>query len=102
MNLPDAARAEFDELVTGPLVSTRKVSRAVKAALEGAEGDAEVVLGGALRQLERLERKSSPLYVRLVHALASYVLLPDRDWALAQQVHDAVAHSTKRFELKLG
>ena len=102
MKLPDAARAEFDALVTGPLISTRKVTRGLEAALGSAEGEQAVVLGGTLAQLKRLERKSSPLYVRLVHALAAYVQLPERDWSLAREVHDSVAHSTKRFELMLG
>jgi len=101
MNLPEAARPEFDALVTAPLESTRKVSRRIQSALEDAGGDEATVLAGTLAQLKRLERKSSPLYVRLVHALAAYVRLPERDWELARDVHDAVAHSTKRFELML-
>ena len=102
MNVPDAARDEFEDLVTGRLERTGVHKRAVKAALAAADGEPKRVLAGVLAQLERLERKTSPLYVRLVHALAAYALLPDRDWALVAEVHDAVAHSTKRFELMFG
>ncbi|HJN76574.1 MAG TPA: hypothetical protein QGF58_21775 [Myxococcota bacterium] len=102
MKLPESARTEFDALVTAPLRSTRQVIRSLEPALEEADGDAEAVIAGTLAQLGRLERKSSPLYVRLVHALAAYVLLPDRDWAVVREVHDTVARNTKRFELTLG
>lgn len=99
MNVPDAARDEFETLVTGRLERTTVHKKQVKAALAAAEGEGAQVLSGVLAQLNRLERKTSPLYVRLVHALAAYVLLPDRDWTLTRELHDAVAHSTKRFEL---
>lgn len=99
MNVPDAARDEFESLVTGRLERTTTHKKQVRAALADATGDAQRVLTGVLAQLDRLERKTSPLYVRLVHALASYAVLPDRDWSLTAELHDAVAHSTKRFEL---
>lgn len=102
MKLPEAAKVEFEPLVTRELESSSRVKRRLKAGLaEELSPAAERVLQGAQRQLGRLERKTSPLYVRLVHALVDYLLLPERDWALAALVHDAVAHSTKRFELKL-
>ncbi len=49
--------------------------------------------------LGRVERKTSPLYVRLLHAAALYVCADDLDWALARDVVSSVAHSTKNFDL---
>ncbi len=103
MKLPEAAQAEFEPLVTRALEPSSRVKRRLKAGLASPmSAPQERVLRGAERQLSRLERKTSPLYVRLVHALVDYLLLPDRDWELAVRVHDSVAHSCKRFELKLG
>lgn len=102
MKLPQAAAEEFEPLVTRALEPSSRVKRRLKARLaQELQADERWVLEGARAQLERLERKTSPLYVRLVHALVDYLLLPERDWALGALVHDSVAHSCKRFELKL-
>ena len=103
--MPAAARSEFDRLLTLPLQKTpahKKELLALRDQLGDASPAAQAAVARGLALLEAVERKTSPLYLRLIHAAARYLCLPagpDTDWALRLDVVRAVAHSTKNFEL---
>jgi len=108
--MPPDARPRFDRLLTLPLerVNTHKrTARALLAQLNAAPAPPEATAAAELiaALLERLERKTSPLYVRLTHAAARFVTedVPDDlsqvDWEQRRAVARAVAHSTKHFDL---
>ncbi|MFT4974659.1 MAG: hypothetical protein ACI8S6_000542 [Myxococcota bacterium] len=110
MKIPEAARPRFDRLLTLPLETVavqKRALRALDAALEEAGAGPTALsaaqLGATL--LDRLERKTSPLYVRLIHGAVHFLThdLPEdirqADWALRREVTWAVAHSTKNFDL---
>ena len=103
--MPVVARERFDALLVQPLRSTRAHKKEA-AALVSEIGD-----GRRAQNAERLtkllasvERKTSPLYVRQIHALADYMVAGHAadDAELEAQVIDAVSHSTRRFELIRG
>ncbi len=112
MKMPDAAREAFDALLVEPLVSTRALKRHFASwatdhrALASQEELAAlgVLLDATQALLDSIERKTSPLYVRLIHALAAYLMLEGKtsgtDLALTGRVVNSVAHSTRRFQLK--
>ena len=61
MQVPERARAEFDACVVAPLLATAVHKRD----LASLPGD-RAVIDGTLRLLDTIERKTSPLYVRLI------------------------------------
>lgn len=104
MKIPEAARQRFDRLLTAPLKKTNQHKKEIDA-LQGQlteHAQAAAVVRTVRELLNRVERKTSPLYVRLIHAVAVYVSedLEQADWEMRAQVVDAVAHSTKHFDLK--
>ncbi|MFT5681645.1 MAG: hypothetical protein ACI8RZ_002551 [Myxococcota bacterium] len=101
MKMPQAARQQFDRLLTAPLQKTNTHKKQIQSLLitVADEPVAAEVVGRALGLLNRVERKTSPLYIRLIHAAAEYVSAESVDWVLAGDVIGAVAHSTKNFEL---
>lgn len=110
MKMPPAARPRFDRLLTEPLQKATAHKRAARALLDSLEAaDAPQAAPAAVRLvaalLDRMERKTSPLYVRLTHAAVRFVTedLPDdigqADWELRREVAWSVAHSTKHFDL---
>ena len=104
MKIPEAARQRFDRLLTAPLKKTNQHKKETEALLRQLSDHAEAspVVNTVLQLLGRVERKTSPLYVRLIHAVAIYVGedLENADWNLRAAVVDSVAHSTKHFDLK--
>ncbi len=105
MKMPLVARERFDALLVRPLRSTRthkKEAATFAAGIgEGRRAQNAERLG---RLLASVERKTSPLYVRQIHALADYLVAGHAadDAELEAQVIDAVCHSTRRFELIRG
>ena len=105
MKMPQAARQQFDRLLTAPLRTTNAHKKEVEALAVkvAALPEAASVVGTVATLLSRVERKTSPLYIRLIHAAAAYVCedAPDEvDWSLRRDVINSVAHSTKHFDLK--
>ncbi len=116
MKMPPMAREVFDDLLVQPLESTRLLKRrfAARSAelLAAAPGDQRPRLTQVLETtrdlLDSIERKTSPLYVRLIHALAGYLLLDASTLPvsgpelleLQAGVVNSVAHSTRRFQHK--
>jgi hypothetical protein len=112
MKMPNEAREVFDELLVLPLGSTRALKRRFASWAGGLDeadsGQVSALLGRVLSTtqslLESIERKTSPLYVRLIHALAEYLMSEDRvqgdSLDLTARVVNSVAHSTRRFYLK--
>lgn len=108
MNLPPDLRGPFDALVVSPLVDVRELRGQVKA--HYVQVSAEVAARGAVdaqrvadlasvvdAALAAITRKTSPLHVRLMQALALWVLRPDvshrasrerldNDWRVAEEV----------------
>lgn len=101
MKMPQAARQQFDLLLTAPLQKTNAHKKQIEAlqATVSADPAAAEVVGTVAALLNRVERKTSPLYVRLIHAAALYVSADAVDWPLTRDVISAVAHSTKNFDL---
>lgn len=110
MKMPPAARPRFDRLLTEPLQKAsahKRAARALVGTLEAAEAPPAALSAARLMAmlLDRMERKTSPLYVRLIHAAARFVSedLPEdptqADWGLRRDVVWSVAHSTKHFDL---
>ena len=111
MKMPLEARHRFDQLLTKPLEKTNLHKREINALLQQIDAGpaplpdarAAVRLAGIL--LERMERKTSPLYVRLTHAAARFVTedvadpIDATDWTMRRDVLWSVAHSTKHFDL---
>ncbi len=106
MKMPEEARERFDFLLTRPLQKTNTHKKQVSALRErlqseGGSPEALAVVDTASALLSHVERKTSPLYVRLIHAAALYLIEDTSgDWPLIGQVMSAVAHSTKHFELE--
>ena len=104
MKIPEAARQRFDRLLTAPLKKTNQHKKEIEALQRKLADNPEAapVVSTVMRLLGRVERKTSPLYVRLIHAVAIYVGedLESADWELRAAVVDSVAHSTKHFDLK--
>ena len=112
MKMPSEAREAFDALLVKPLASTRALKKTFKSrsqeilAAASAEQSEQVgrVLDTTQALLDSIERKTSPLYVRLIHALAEYLMVEGRVLGaalpLAAGVVNSVAHSTRRFQLK--
>ncbi len=110
--MPSEAREAFDDLLVQPLGSTRTLKRTfasrageLKAAAGPGQADRVAqVLDTTQALLDSIERKTTPLYVRLIHALAEYLMVDDRvlgaQLSLAARVVNSVAHSTRRFSLK--
>ena len=107
MDVPDGAKSRFDVLVNRPLQSTRsEIKRFAPFATAVREAPpsprATAVVQGVEALLGRVERSTSPLYVRLIHATARFVSEDEAvDWRLAGQVLDAVAYTTRHFDLML-
>ena len=101
MKMPQAARQQFDRILTSPLQKTNTHKKAIEALQAQVAGDpaAAEVVGTVMTLLNRVERKTSPLYIRLIHAAAIYIEEDGSDWPLRRQVVSAVAHSTKHFDL---
>lgn len=111
MKMPTEARPRFDHLLTQPLEKTTLHKREVHALLTQLEGQndtppqAVVATRLAAILLDRMERKTSPLYVRLIHAAARFVTdditasMDAANWSLRKEVVWSVAHSTKHFDL---
>ena len=99
--MPQSARAEFDRLLTAPLKTINTHKREIEALQKMVSDDplAFDVARTTMALLGRVERKTSPLYVRLIHAVAIYVNEGETSWALRKDVVSAVAHSTKNFDL---
>jgi len=104
MKIPEAARQPFDRLLTAPLKKTNQHKKEIEALQRqlADHAEASAVVGRVMVLLGRVERKTSPLYIRLIHAVATYVTedLENADWSLRASVVDSVAHSTKHFDLK--
>ena len=104
MKMPEAARQQFDRLLTAPLKKTNQHKKEIEVLQRqlADHTEAAAVIGRVMMLLGRVERKTSPLYVRLIHAVATYVSedLEHADWSLRATVVDSVAHSTKHFDLK--
>lgn len=112
MKMPSEAREAFDALLVHPLTSTRALKKTFKAraaelSAQASTDQAKVagqVLYAAQALLDSIERKTSPLYVRLIHAVAEYLMVDGRVLGpalpLAAAVVNSVAHSTRRFQLK--
>lgn len=117
MKIPEAARPVFEALLVEelrPITAHKKEVRAFAALVARAAQDAgrdaariDTCVRAVTDLLESVERKTSPLYVRLIHACAAYLVRtaeagPERiweaDWEAVEGVIDSVAHSTKRFE----
>jgi hypothetical protein len=111
MKMPAAARPRFDRLLTQPLTKTNTHKRDVRRLLEQLQAlqpppptalSATRLTAGLL---DRMERKTSPLYLRLAHAAARFLTedlpasLTAVDWVQRRDVVWAVAHSTKNFDL---
>lgn len=111
MKMPDAARPRFDRLLTQPLSKTNTHKRDVRrllTQLQALQPPPPLALSAArltAQLLDRMERKTSPLYLRLAHAAARFLTeeltepLTAVDWAQRRDVVWAVAHSTKHFDL---
>lgn len=94
-------QATFDALLVQPLEPNTRVKKRVKAHIAALpEGERHRMANGALGLLNSLERKTSPLYVRLTQACAAFVL-DCTDEAVNLQVINSVAHQCKRFEKML-
>ncbi|GEM_PF-3993327 len=105
MKMPIAARERFDALLVQTLRSTRAHKKeAAKAVEEVGEGERSQNVERLVELLASVERKTSPLYVRQIHALADYVVAGHGayDVELEAAVIDAVCHSTRRFDLIRG
>ncbi len=116
MKMPPEARVVFDDLLVRPLENTRLLKRhfAARAAqlIEEAEETRRPRLRAILETtqalLDTIERKTSPLYVRLIHALAEYLMLDASAHPVSGEelielqvgVVNSVAHSTRRFQHK--
>ncbi len=112
MKMPAEAREAFDDLLVKPLASTRALKKTFKSRSADLRVDAHAgqsaqvgrVLDTTQALLDSIERKTSPLYVRLIHALAEYLMVDGRVLGpalpLASIVVNSVAHSTRRFQLK--
>jgi len=109
MKIPEAARQDFDQLMKRPLpqlVPLRKEMRAFVALLEktGAESDADTsealeVANTLLQLVSAIERKTSPLYIRLICTAMAYITRHDpenpssmleADWELNRKVLSSV------------
>ncbi|MED5372039.1 MAG: hypothetical protein VX899_13555 [Myxococcota bacterium] len=98
MNLSPTHQARFDALLVAPLESNRKVKRGLEAFVKGLpDSEQRRVAQGALDLVDCLERKTSPLYVRLTHACAAFVQ-EVADPAPCLEVVNSVARQCKRFE----
>ena len=110
MKIPAEARSEFDRLLVRPLQPIRihraRLQARIEQLQEALEPASEVieVIAACLVLVESIERKTSPLYVRLVHAAASYVAPKEEarieeilagDWSLRRRVIIGVSQSTK-------
>lgn len=101
MSLDASHQAAFDALLVRPLEPNTRVKKRMKAHMaELPPGERLRMVTGALELLNCLERKTSPLYVRLTQACAAFVL-DCRDEAINLQVINSVAHQCKRFEKML-
>lgn len=109
MKIPADARSRFDALLTLPLEKTPthkkellQLRDQVRALPQGQE-DALKAIERGLALLDRVERKTSPLYLRLIHAAARFLSLPPEEapWPLRLEVARAVAHATKNFDLEV-
>lgn len=112
MKMPAEAREAFDQLLVQPLGSTRALKRTFAARAAALRTEAapdqvallDQVLATTQALLDSIERKTSPLYVRLIQAAAEYVMVDGRtrgeSLGLTAAVVVSVAHSTRRFQLK--
>lgn len=101
MSLDTTHQAQFDALLVQPLEPNTRVKKRMKAHIaELPEGERKRVATGSLELLNCLERKTSPLYVRLTQACAAFVLICE-DEAVNLEVVNSVAHQCKRFEKML-
>ena len=101
MSLSADHQAAFDALLVQPLEPNTRVKKRMKAHIAELEpGERLRIANGALGLLNCLERKTSPLYVRLTQACAAFVL-SCTDEAVNLQVINSVAHQCKRFEKML-
>jgi hypothetical protein len=104
MKIPKAARQQFDRLLTAPLKKTNQHKKEIELLQQqlSEHAEAAAVVKTVRELLNRVERKTSPLYVRLLHAVSAYVCedVDSADWELRAAVVDSVAHSTKNFDLK--
>ncbi|MDG1484469.1 MAG: hypothetical protein P8R54_33090 [Myxococcota bacterium] len=101
MKMPQAAKPQFDRLLTTPLQKINTHKKQIEILQESISEDplAVEIVGTVAALLNRVERKTSPLYVRLIHAAVLYVSADAVDWPLTRDVISAVAHSTKNFDL---
>ncbi|MBK7755522.1 MAG: hypothetical protein IPI35_03730 [Deltaproteobacteria bacterium] len=107
MSVPDLAKPAYQRLVSAPLGDTKALKRELAAAraglLNGANvhlAVAEQAIGVAAALIDAVERKTSPLYVRHIHAAARYVMTEGPgDWPLALEVVNATAYGVQRREL---
>ena len=94
-------QAAFVALLVMPLEPNTRVKKRVKTHIaELPEGERQRMVQGALGLLNSLERKTSPLYVRLTQACAAFVL-GCTDESVNLQVINSVAHQCKGFEKML-
>ena len=101
MKMPLAAKPKFDRLLTTPLLKVNAHKKQIEELQASISDDplAAEVISTVAALLNRVERKTSPLYVRLIHAAVLYVSSDTVDWTLSRDVISAVAHSTKNFDL---
>lgn len=100
MRLSDAVRGRFDALLVEPLGSTSKLKRALKAAVSQADaGPERDNLAHALELVGSVERKTTPLYVRSIHAAAAFALAHPTPPEHAAEVLNVTAWRTKRFQM---
>ena len=107
MSVPDLAKPAYQRLVSAPLGDTKALKRELAAAraglLNGANvhlAVAEQAIGVAAALIDAVERKTSPLYVRHIHAAVRYVMEQGpADWALTLEVVNATAYGVQRREL---
>ena len=105
MKMPQAAKQQFDRLLTAPMKKTNAHKKEIEALQKAVVNNAEAaaVVSTVMALLNRVDRKTSPLYLRMIHAAAAYVgegEMEAVDWGLSRQVVKTVAHSTKQFDLK--
>ena len=100
MTLSSVVQERFDALLVAPLGSTSKLKRALKAAVSEAEpGPEHDNLAHALELVGSVERKTTPLYVRSIHAAAAFAMAHPSPPEHAAEVLNVTAWRTKRFQM---
>jgi hypothetical protein len=87
-------RARFEELLTEPLQTTSSLKRAVRHA--GGTGPATVSVSVLL---DGLARKTSPLHLRMAHAIARAHLEGAEDTVGIVVICNEIAHMIRRPDL---